>query len=457
MRKKIELNSLIKVRVTELGYKSEARGLFEEIPVFIKGGVPGDILTAKVEHRGPNGIWCSVKDILTPSPHRLSCSPCAHADRCGCCAWINASYKYQLQGKRDFLLTHLSQAKNFSKDLLQPIKHLQGKNLRTKIQMVISGKKGQMTPGFYYPRTHNFVEVKHCPAQNIKGEQAIFQVLRLLNQLGLSGYNEKQHKGTIRHLLARVSGKSNRILVTIVCRHPHRKLLAEQRWEKVLKTGGVSGICLNINSYNDNRVLGSENIHVAGSKTMVETIIGLKFRLGPTSFFQTNYQGAQLLLTEIQQLIPDGINCALDLYAGLGPLAAIIAERSNQVVAIEASPQSVNDGIASLNLNRIKNISFINSDVEQTLQAKHFDDVDLVTLNPPRAGCGERVVHLLCDKIAPQRIIYVSCNPASLVKDLQILCHQNYKIHQVIPIDMFPNTPHLETIVELRAPSKITS
>jgi 23S rRNA (uracil1939-C5)-methyltransferase len=313
-------------------------------------------------------------------------------------------------------------------------------------------ERGQRTvqAGYYQKRSHRLINLNQCPVQDERLNPILTFLKQKIQQQDWSIYNEQSHKGELRHLSLRIGRRTGEILVTLVARTGQNLEGLEAQAQQWLKQHpDIVGVCLNINGERTNRILGTETHCIAGQPFLVEQFAGLTIRVHPNTFFQVYTEQAEALLQVIlEHLNLQGQETVVDAYSGIGTLTLPIARQVKQCLGLEVQAEAVEQARQNAQLNQIVNVEFQTGTVEQRLS--HLDlQPDVILLDPPRKGCEPGVLQNLIEREVP-RLVYVSCNPATLARDLQQLCNPGpYRLVQVQPADFFPQTAHVECVAFL--------
>jgi 23S rRNA (uracil1939-C5)-methyltransferase len=444
----------IDLEITDLADSGDGVGRYENIAVFVPDSVPGDRLQVKLTFVKPKFAHASIKRIVTPSRDRVRPS-CIVADKCGGCQWQVVSYKQQLRTKQNQVVQALKRIGGFDLDqinqTMQPIlaapDSLEYRNKSTFPLGV--DPDGKVKAGYYQKGTHKLVNLNQCPVQDDRLNPLLAGIKADIQTCGWQIYDEVNHTGLLRHFSLRIGRHTGEILLTLISKERELPGLREQAELWLQKYPALVGILLNHNGDRTNAIFGSETHCVAGQDYLEERFAGLRFQLRSDTFFQVYTEQAEAMLLAIQaELDLQGTEILLDAYAGMGALTLPLAQHVKQAIAIESQHQATTQGTLNAQLNGISNATFHTGTVENILPGLDIQP-DIVLLDPPRKGCHpDAIAHLL--HLSPPRIVYVSCNPATLARDLKLLCANSaYHITRIQPIDFFPQTSHVETIVFL--------
>ncbi|PIQ23279.1 23S rRNA (uracil(1939)-C(5))-methyltransferase RlmD [bacterium (Candidatus Blackallbacteria) CG17_big_fil_post_rev_8_21_14_2_50_48_46] len=449
----LQPGDLLEIEIEKMVPGGEGLGKVIGYPIFVPGGLPGD--------RGPVEIISVKKDyarglqkaLWQESPQRVE-APCPIAKECGGCQWQELDYSAQLEYKAALLSETLMRLGKFAEtDLSTWIKPVMGMALpwhyRNKAQFPLQNLAGKVRGGFYAPRSHELVPVDSCLLHPEGINQTLNFTEELLNQLKIQAYEPSTGQGFIRHLVIRQSKKTGEILLGLVCGQwetPGLNTLVESLTQKLPH---LVGIVQNLNQDPGNRILGKEQRILWGNETLNEVLGDFKFQISLPSFFQVNPEQTEVLYNTVKKMADlKGSETLLDAFAGAGTIGLWLSQNCKQVICIESLPEAIADGKRNAALNEVSNLEFISGKVENLIaQILKKQPLDLVILDPPRKGCAPEVLHALMETEI-SRLIYVSCNPATLARDLEMLS-SNYQITEIQPVDMFPHTHHLETVVHL--------
>ena len=444
----------ITLDIDNLADSGDGVGRYENIAIFVPNSVPGDRIAAKLEFVKKNFAHASIERVVRPSRDRVRPS-CIVADKCGGCQWQAVSYPAQLETKQNLVLQALQRIGGFDQDLLAELVSpivgaAESLHYRNKVTYPLAtGKDGNLKAGYYQKGSHKIVNLNQCPAQDVRLDPMLAELKMDIHNQCWEIYDENTHTGLLRHLGLRIGRHTGEILITIVARDwevPNLVNFAQvwlERYDKVV------GVILNCNPDKTNAIFGRESRCIAGKDYLLEKFAGLTFRLRGDTFFQVYTEQAERMLKIIEaELNLEGTEILLDAYAGIGTIALPLAEQVKQAIAIEIQPQATAQGKLNAELNGIDNVVFHTGKVEELIDTLDIHP-DIVILDPPRKGCEPEVIKYLRDK-SPDRLVYVSCNPATQARDLKLLCEgDRYQLTRIQPIDFFPQTSHVEAIAFL--------
>lgn len=465
---------LIELTITDLSHSGDGVGRDRGRVVFVPDTVVGDRILARLVRVKPQFAQGKLHKLLDASPHRIR-PACIVADKCGGCQWQHVDYAFQLEAKRNLVVQDLQRIGGFSDPPVDPvlIDNQEGlpssgelgrgdsEQAAAALRSICLGyrnkatyplrrsQSGQVQAGYYQKGSHALVNLNQCPIQDARLNPLLAGVKQDIQQQGWLIYDEHYHRGEIRHLGLRVGRRTGEILLTLVVRQGDLPGLEAQAQQWMERYPNLVGVLVNVNPARTNAIFGQETRLLAGRSYLKEIVLGLEFQVHPTTFFQVNTEQAEALLqTVIDHLQLTGNEVVLDAYAGIGTITLPIAQRVKRAIAVELQPEATEQARLNAEINTIQNVTFLTGAVE-TILPTLIDNVqaelpNLVILDPPRKGCEQTVLDTLLT-IQPERIVYISCNPATLARDLKILCEtRQYQLTRVQPADFFPQTPHVE-------------
>jgi 23S rRNA (uracil1939-C5)-methyltransferase len=415
--------------------------------VFVRGALPGERARVRVTATHRTYARAVAEAIEEPSRERVV-PPCPVFGRCGGCALQHWDYQAEQTYKADRVRDALVRVGGLADP---PVAALVGARdpygYRGKASFVWGGRPGALVLGLYAWRSHEVVPVRACAIQARPINAVLAAALAPADRLRLEPYDETTGKGLLRHLVIRMSRLERRTVVLLVATRRDPRL---GKWARQLMAAepGVKGVALNLNAERTNRILGSVTLPLAGDPTLVEEILGARFALSPEAFFQVNPEQVAVLYRLVLDALPPTMDTAVDLYAGVGTLAVLMGRRARRVVAVEAVPAAAEWA----RINAVENGVVVDVRVGPAETAfvewvKAGGRADAVVLDPPRSGVRPPVVEAL-KRLEPPRLVYVSCNPETLARDLAALA-EAYRVTRVTPVDLFPRTDHVECVATL--------
>lgn len=443
---------LVELMITDLTHEGDGVGRWNGRVVFVPDTVIGDRLVARLVRVKPQYAYGKLQTLIEESPHRIR-PRCIVADKCGGCQWQQVDYAAQLTAKENQVVQALERIGGFSNPPVLPILGAETDlGYRNKATYPLGRSAiGTVQAGYYRKGSHQLINLNQCPIQDQRLNPLLAEVKQDIQAREWSIYDETRSHGRLRHLSLRIGRRTGEQLLTIVSTSPKLKGLEEQANQWLQTYPDLVGVALNINYDKTNTIFGDRTETVAGRSHIFEEIAGLRFQIEPTTFFQVFTEQAEVAI----QLILDtlqlkGDETVLDAYCGVGTLTLPLAQKAQQVIGLESHQPSVQQALINAQLNDIENVQFAIGTVEELLP--QLDVVpDVVVLDPPRKGCDPSVVQTLIE-LHPQHIVYMSCNPSTLARDLKVLCNDgHYRLTHVQPLDFFPQTAHVECVAFLVA------
>jgi 23S rRNA (uracil1939-C5)-methyltransferase len=441
----------IEVEIARLDDEGIGIGRFENKEVLVAGALPGEKVLARVEHEGQRRIVGLLQRVLSPSPDRTG-SPCKQAGICQGCPLIGMDYPAQLRFKEGKVRSALGRYPALKAVGVNPIHAApQPLGYRTNAKLVMGKERGRVKIGLYRRGTHEVVDIGDCPVHHPLINRIVAVVREEVERQEVFVYDPVRRRGLLRYLAIKVSPAADKAMVTFVTAERNfREVTHLAKWLKK-KVPEVVSVQQNVNPSEGNYIFGRDTLKVLGVPDLLDQVGDVRLRIAPTSFFQVNNTQAAWIYDLVRRWSrltrEEG---ALDLYCGIGGIALNLAGDAGQVVGIEAVEEAVRNARENARLNGVKNCTFRAGDVTDLVHEVELDmgNVAVAVANPPRGGCEPEVLEALAE-LTPRTLVYVSCNPETLARDLDILHSRGYRTEGVQPVDMFPQTPHVETVVRL--------
>ena len=417
----------------------------------IQGAFPGETVVAEVEHTGRTHIFTNLRRVLRNSPQRTANIACKLERDCLGCPLISMKYADQLLFKQQRIAEALQQQGLLDDVQVPPVLPSDPPfGYRASAKLTFARQREKVLIGLYKRGSHDVIDCPECPVHHPLINKIVAVVRDEVQRQKISVYNPRHQRGLLRYLLIRVSPFSDKAQVTFVSNFRDLQQLPKLAKWLMRKVPEVIGVHQNVNSSTGNVIMGEKTSKLQGLPDLIERVGDIRLRIAPEAFFQINtVQAAQIyaLIRNWAKLTKN--DTAIDLYCGIGGIALHLAKDAGQVKGIEYVDRAVRNATENAQLNALHNCRFFAGDAAEELQ-KHSGQTKptLVTVNPPRKGCSDELLQTLC-QLHPKQIIYVSCDPVSLCRDLKILTDNGYKIKQLQPVDMFPQTAHIETVVQL--------
>lgn len=468
-----EKNQILTVEITDMTSEGEGVGKQDGFPFFVKDAIIGDKAQIRVTRVKKNYAYGRLEKVLTPSPFRVE-PRCSFHKQCGGCQIQSMSYEKQLEFKMSKVRNNLIRIGGFAPDMvdrvMEPIVGMEEPfYYRNKAQYPVGqNKEGEPVTGFYAGRTHSIVANTECHLGVKENKEILEIILAYMRENRVPAYDESTGEGLIRHVLIRKGFFSGEIMVCLVVnlRRKRKELPAQQRLiDALLTIPNMTSVSLNINTEKTNVILGQETRPVWGKGTIEDTIHvcdaekhfertgrGITYAISPVSFYQVNpVQTEKLYSLALSYAGLTGEETVWDLYCGIGTISLFLAEKAKRVYGVEVIPQAVENARENAAGNGISNAEFFVGKAEEVLPEKYEKDgisADVIVVDPPRKGCDAACLDTIL-KMAPRRVVYVSCDSATLARDLKALCGGGYEVERVRAVDMFPMTVGVETCVLL--------
>lgn len=454
----VEKNDVLEATVVAQGNGGEGVLRVEEYPLFIPGALPGEKVRARVVRVNRGHGFARLDEVLVPSPDR-QVPPCPYFGRCGGCDLQHQTYQAQLRFKTERVRDCFARIGAMPEAPVSPVLGMaEPWRYRNKVQMPIGREDGRIRVGFYKGHSHEIIDIRECLIQNQASDVVAQTVREWMGTHGIAALDREDeiHPASLRHLLIREARHTGQILVVLVTTSPEIPHLSELLALLRERVPQLSGLVLNINSEFTNRILGRDNHLIWGEDTIIDTIGEIRYRISPHSFFQVNPEVTRLMYDKVLELADfQGDEHVLDLYCGAGSIALYIARHTGTVTGVEIVPEAIRDAEHNKRLNGITNATFIHGRSEDLIQElmSQGKTPDLVIVDPPRKGCDETLLQAIGES-AITRMIYVSCDPATLARDARILRQYGFMPRVIQPFDNFPQTQHVETVVLITRENK---
>ncbi len=443
----------VKVTITDIGLDGEGIGKIDGYTLFIKDAVIGDTVEAKVMKAKKNYAYAKLEKVVMPSSFRVP-NRCKFARQCGGCQIQSLSYPEQLAYKNRKVRNNLIRIGGFNESFIdgimeEPVGMEEPFHYRNKAQFPFGyDKEGNMITGFYAGRTHSIIANTDCALGVAENEVILSRILDYMKKENISAYREDTSTGILRHVLIRKGFVTGQLMVCFVI-NANQLPKSEKLVEALKEIKGMKSISVNINKQNTNVIMGRETKLLWGEERIEDTIGGLTFSISPLSFYQVNPIQTQRIYNQaLSYANLTGKETVWDLYCGIGTISLFLARKAKQVYGVEIIPDAILDAKRNAEKNQITNAEFFVGKAEEVLPDKYEQDgiyADVIVIDPPRKGCDEACLSTMI-KMQPKRIVYVSCDSATLSRDLAYLCQNGYTLQKVRIFDNFPQTTHVETV-----------
>ncbi|SDC97565.1 23S rRNA (uracil1939-C5)-methyltransferase [Terribacillus halophilus] len=448
----VEKNQTIELTFEDLTHDGDGVGKVDGYPLFVPYALPGETAQVKVIKTKKNFGFGKLLEVTKPSPARVE-PPCDVYIQCGGCQLQHMSYQLQLEMKQKQVQNAMKKIGHLEHVPVHPALGMDDPwRYRNKIQIPTAERNGEMITGFYRKRSHDIIEnMETCVIQDEVNDRMVEAVRRIASRLGIPAYNEETHRGVLRHIMVRTGQQTNETMIVLVTRTnelPYAKELVAELHETYPQ---IKSIVQNINKERTNVILGRKTKLLWGEEYIYDTIGDIKFAISAQSFYQVNPAQTKVLYDQaLKYANLSGNETVIDAYSGIGTISLFLAQKAKKVYGVEIVPQAVSDAKMNAKLNYMDNAEFYVGKAEEVMpwwKAQGLNP-DVIVVDPPRKGCDENLLQAMID-MKPKRIVYVSCNPSTLARDLRFLEDGGFETKQVQPVDMFPQTGHIECVAEI--------
>lgn len=455
----IKKNDCFTVSIEDMSEDGSGIGKLDGYIWFIKDAVKGDVVEAKAMKMKKSYGFARLMRVITPSPDRIE-PACPVARQCGGCQLQAMSYESQLKFKENKVYNNLRRIGGFTDIPFLPIMGMDKPwRYRNKAQFPFGrNKNGEIVTGFYAGRTHDIIPQEDCLLGVEENKKILESIKEYMIENHVAPYEEETHQGLIRHALIRKGFKTGELMVCVIIngkKLPH----SEKMVEKLCRFDGMTSISYSINTDKTNVILGKELVNLYGPGYITDYIGDVKYRISPLSFYQVNpVQTEKLYGTALEYAGLTGGEVVWDLYCGIGTISLFLAQKAKKVYGVEIVPQAIDDARENAKLNGLDNVEFFVGKAEEVLPEQYEKNkvyADVIVVDPPRKGCDEQCLNTIVT-MAPKRVVYVSCDSATLARDLKMLCEKGYEVEKVRCCDMFGWTTHIETVCLLVLRNPVT-
>lgn len=443
----LKKNDIIELEIT--GFSSEGSGVghFNGQAVFVTGAAPGDKAECIIIKAKKNYAIGKIKSILKASKDRVI-PDCPAFPKCGGCQYRHISYDAEIRIKTDKVRDAFSRIGHLELIPEEAVGANEENRYRNKAQYPVEFSDGRLMAGFYAPFSHRVIDCKNCLLQPAEFSDILKIVARWCEKYKIPTYNENTGKGLLRHIYIRKGFISGEIMVCLVINgdkifKKEELITALTKANKNIKT-----VLLNHNTEKTNVIMGKTETVIFGKGYIEDVLCGKTFRISPLSFYQVNHDQAEKLYEKAAEFaITDSTKVLIDMYCGAGTIGLTMADKVEKLIGVEIVPEAIEDAKINAEINGVKNARFICGDAAEAAKILENEGIkpDTVILDPPRKGCDSSLLETVVN-MNPERIVYVSCDPATLARDLAILEEKGYKTRKAIPYDLFPRTVHIETV-----------
>lgn len=448
----LEKNKEYILDIVGTGYEGEGIAKIDGYPIFIEGAIEGEKVKVLIVKAKKNFAYGKLIEIIEPSSERVE-PKCSYYKRCGGCSLQHMSYNKQLEYKYDRVKDCISKIGGLNKDLVKfPLGMVKPERYRNKVQLPVGIVNGELAIGFYAPRSHNIINLESCLIQD-KVADIVTKVVRewmlKYNITPASIDGKFNPKGLIRHIMIRRGFTTNEVMVVLVSTKEKIPYVNELIGELKENIDGLKSVVLNLNKEETNVILGGKCITLFGEDIITDYIGEFKFNISPLSFFQVNPKQTEILYKKaLEYANLTGKETVFDAYCGAGTITLFLSQKAKKVYGVEIIKEAIHNAKANANINSVDNAEFLVGKSEEIIPNLINEGIkpEVIVVDPPRKGCDIKLLDSI-GEAKPERIVYVSCDPSTLARDLKILEEKGYETVEVQPVDMFPHTSHVETVV----------
>ena len=439
----------------KLVYEGAALAKPDGYPVFIDGACPGDKLKIKITKANKNFANAVIEEIIEPSPHRVK-PFCPMHNVCGGCGWQHIDYDFQLEQKRNIVEETVKKITGEDIEVKPVVASPQTKAFRSKVQYPVSQTKvsKRLLAGYYKKGSHELVNIKFCPIQPKIIDKITDFIRQNAQELGISGYSEKLHKGNLKHIVYRYSRSENNLIVIFVVNDTQLRDKFKKLSKKLTdEFAHIKGCLINYNPEKTNLIMSNDTRKITGENFITEKIGDKIFKISANSFFQVNIGSAENIFNIVKDIIKNNYkDCRiLDAYSGVSSFGIWLSDAAKEVVSVEEAPSATKDAAENVKLNNVTNLTALNGDAKKIFEEliAQGQKFDVTVLDPPRKGCEKESLDYAV-KLTEKAIIYVSCNPSTLARDLKYLHENGFQTQYIQPVDMFCHSYHIESVAWLK-------
>lgn len=448
----VQKNEIIDVTFQDLSHEGAGVAKVDGYALFVRGVLPGERAKVKVLKTKKGYGIAKLLELHDTNPQRVD-PPCPIYDQCGGCQLQHMSYEGQLDHKQKSVKETLARFGGLPDVSVHPVLGMDDPwRYRNKAQVPVGERENGVIVGFYQRGSHRIIDMDSCIIQDETNDDVVQIVKRIADDYGVHAYDEQTHRGTLRHIIARHGQNSCEVMVVLITRDknlPSRKNIVRDIIDAV---PSVKSITQNINPKQTNTIFGGETRVLWGRDVIYDSIGNVKFAISTRSFYQVNPKQTKVLYDKAMEYAQlTGTETVVDAYCGIGTISLFLAEQAGHVYGVEVVPEAIEDAKRNAELNKRENVTFEVGKAEEVIPAWHRQGIkaEVIVVDPPRKGCDEALLQAII-AMRPERVVYVSCNPATLARDLRILEDGGFSTEEVQLVDMFPQTMHVENVVSLK-------
>ncbi|MBC2164355.1 23S rRNA (uracil(1939)-C(5))-methyltransferase RlmD [Listeria booriae] len=446
----VKKNDCLDVVFEDLTHDGNAVAKIDGYPIFVPQGLPDEIAQIKVLKTNKNYGFGKIIELTKESADRVT-PPCLVYSQCGGCQLQHLSYDGQLRMKQKQVAQVMKRIGKQDVEVLPTLGMENPWNYRNKAQVPVGFVNGRLVAGFYQQRSHQIIDMNTCLIQQEENNEVIQTARAIFAKYYVEPYDETTRKGVLRHLMTRFATTTGELMLVIVTTKLNFPNKAEIMAELQQSIPELTSLVQNVNTANTNVIFGEQTVVLAGREYIMDTIHGISFAISARSFYQVNPEQTEILYAEALKLAGlTGEETVIDAYCGIGSISLCLAKEAKHVYGVEIVSQAIEDARANAKLNKMDNVTFAVGKAEEVIPDwfKQGIKADVLVVDPPRKGCDDALLQTIL-KMKPKRVVYVSCNPATLARDMLVLTEGGYEAKMVQPVDMFPQTTHVECVTVL--------
>jgi len=447
----VKKNEDYMITIDNMGYEGEGVGKIDGFTVFVAGAIVGEKVLIKIVKISKNFAFGKLLEIIEKSSNRIE-PVCSIYKSCGGCNLQHIDYASQLDFKTNRVIQVINRIGKLEKVIVHPTLGMESPyNYRNKVQLPSSNKNGEVKIGFYAARSHDIINMENCYIQDSVADIVVKLTRQWIKEFNIQCYNEENQQGILRHVMIRKGSKTGQVMVVLVTNGKSLPYKEEFIAIVTKKIKGIVSVIQNINSEKTNVILGETCLTLWGKDTITDYIGEFKFEVSPLSFFQVNSVQTEVLYDKVLEYANlSGGEVVLDAYCGTGTISLFLSGTAKKVYGVEIVPQAIENAKINAKVNNVENTEFLVGEAEIIIPKLINDGViaDVVVVDPPRKGCDKTLLEAI-SHMAPKTIVYVSCDPGTLARDLGILNELGYITKEIQPVDMFPQTAHIENVARI--------
>jgi 23S rRNA (uracil1939-C5)-methyltransferase len=447
----VQKNETVEVTFEDLSHDGSGVAKVEGYTLFVPEALPGERATIKVLKTKKGYGFGKLVELKEKSPDRTE-PPCPIYEKCGGCQLQHMTYEGQMKQKQKHMKDALERIGGLKDVIVHSTLGMDEPwRYRNKAQVPIGEREGGLVAGFYQKGSHRIIDMDSCIIQKETNDKVVQIVKGIADDYNVRAYDENRHKGVLRHVIARYGQNTGEIMIVLVTKEKdlsNRKNIIRAITDAI---PDVKSIVQNINQKRTNTIFGEETRVLWGRDVIYDTIGNIKFAISARSFFQVNPEQTEVLYNKALEYADlSGTETVMDAYCGIGTISLFLAQQAGHVYGVEIVSEAVEDARRNAELNELGNVTFEVGEAEKVIPAWHKEGIkaDVIVVDPPRKGCDEALLQTIID-MKPRRVVYVSCNPATLARDLRILEDGGFQTEEVQPVDMFPQTVHIEAVAKI--------